>query len=113
MILLAFTSLAFADLVSGPESCVIEAYDAAHCVVCDGPSFQDEDVCKRQHGSTKKLACKTQGASVWSEIWCDAEAGGTTKNEVVPSESRRCSTTGEGGWLAAVIAAALVLRKRK
>lgn len=110
MFILALTSLAYADLVSGPESCVIEAYDAAHCVVCDGPSFQDADVCKRQYESSKTMACKTQGASVWSEIWCDTNA---VKTAELPAESRRCSTTGEGGWMAAAVAAALVLRKRK
>ena len=110
MLVLSLTTLAYADLVSGPERCVIEAYDTAHCVVCDDPSFEDEAACQRRHGSTKTIACKTQGASVWSEIWCDTNAATTTS---APTQSRGCSTAGDGGWLAAAATATLVLRKRK
>ncbi len=65
--------LAWADVVPvGGEPCDLDKnYDKAHCIVCSGPNFQEPDVCKTQHDAARDLACKTSGATVWSEIWCD------------------------------------------
>ena len=82
-------SAAYADETTGPETCVIERYDSAHCEVCSDASYDDPTACSARLDATRDLACRTQGASVWSEIWCDPE-----HVDVVSKETKDCAAVG-------------------
>lgn len=90
MLIAFFTVLcvANADISSGPETCVIENYDSARCQVCSDATYEDPDACSRKYyNSYWSLACKSNGASVWDEIWC----------ETVPPQPSPCSAAGGSG----------------
>jgi hypothetical protein len=89
----AFPLAARADLAPEPgyvETCTLANHAKAdlECVECN--TYHGEyDKCVKQfepQGYTQ--ACRTAGASVWSEIWCKAKAGGapaTTTPEPAPA----------------------------
>ncbi len=63
--------LAFADEVdTSPETCLLEYYDADHCVSCEA-SYEGSEDCEALGAEGREKACQSSGASVWSEIWCD------------------------------------------
>ena len=72
--------VALADVPSEyPETCTIEqmvARGGGQCEECSGAYHGDRDACTRKMKDTNLVhACKTQGASVWTEIWCEKAPG--------------------------------------
>lgn len=95
-------SIALADVPSGPESCRIERYDEQHCEVCS-TSYEAPDACETEWSAKGyEEACRSNGASVWDEIWCE---------EGYTEPDKGCSTVGVGGvW--ALLGALAVIRRR-
>ena len=79
---------AHADVTSGPDDCAIEYYDSARCEVCSDAFYDDVDACKNKLDDELDFACKTSGASVWDEIWCEP---GHTDPISSPEEEKGCS----------------------
>ena len=139
---IAVPSLARADVPPPPgyvESCTVEKQQGAGetCLSCGDAYHGDRDACDRQHaGNGYSRRCRTSGASVWTEVWCKAGAGGPkpapvgpveTKTEPTPagksegtagatpaSGGSRCAVDAGGGcgWLLAALGLVFVRRKR-
>ena len=57
------------------ETCTAERRCPDQEVVTCHAHFRDREVCARQHaGDRYALACRTRGASVWTELWCRPKA---------------------------------------
>lgn len=108
--LILFLSVALADIPSDePETCLMERYDSAHCASCDA-SFEGRPDCEALEAEGREQACKSQGASVWSEIWC--EPGHT--QPLSGKDDDGCSTAGGPlGLGAAGLALTLLLARRR
>ncbi|MFT5679204.1 MAG: hypothetical protein ACI8RZ_000108 [Myxococcota bacterium] len=81
MITLLLTLTASADVSPGPfyrEDCTVDRkeQDGTTCDTCSG-SYQDGSdsglsPCEEQFSDTDyTYACSTNGASAWTEVWCD------------------------------------------
>lgn len=74
---LAFAhGVARADVPSDePETCTVDnmvARGGVKCQECTGAYHGDREACTRQMAETTMVfGCKTQGASVWTEVWCE------------------------------------------
>lgn len=77
-VVLAATSLsapAFADIAPPPgyvEKCTVENHqkDGKTCTSCSA-DFKSRDRCESELGPKGYTrACRTRGASVWTEVWC-------------------------------------------
>lgn len=71
-------AVASADIVPEDyvETCTLEAIarERSGCVACR-TSFQSPDACATQHASDGlEQACRSGGASVWTEVWCSPAA---------------------------------------
>jgi MYXO-CTERM domain-containing protein len=73
---LAFAGAAQADVPPPPgfvETCTVaqQQTGGARCEECRA-SFQDASACATRFASTQmQQRCKTSGASVWTEVWCE------------------------------------------
>jgi len=73
---LAFARAAQADVPPPPgyvETCTVaqQQTGGARCEECRA-SFQDASACATRFASTQmQQRCKTSGASVWTEVWCE------------------------------------------
>jgi len=121
--------VARADVPSSePETCTVDqmvARGGGECVECTGAYHGDRDACTRKMADTKLVhACNTQGASVWTEVWCEQKPG----DAPVPETNARvgCSVTSAspapGGsapdssglaWSGLALAGLLGLRRRR
>lgn len=79
--LLLAAPVARADIPPPPgfvESCTVEKQKSAgeRCEYCSGAYHGDTTFCERQFaGQPLSRRCRTNGASVWGEVWCgDASA---------------------------------------
>ena len=115
-LLLTLTLAAHADVASsGPESCTVEKkeQDGTACESCSSWYGAGEDdtageTCEDQYAGTAfTYVCSTDGASTWTEVWCDGP----------PKEGcGGCSAAGVTGvsWLAGLGLVGLVgLRRRR
>lgn len=80
MLLTFLISLAFADLAPPPgfvETCTVANHssDTAKCVACRA-SFQGRASCEALEAQGYRQACRTGGASVWTEVMCVAATEG-------------------------------------
>lgn len=119
----AFALPAFADVPPPDgyvETCSVAEKEqpGTKCATCDG--FGPEpDKCKMQfQGTPYHYVCKTWGATVYTEVWCD----GTPKAEETPAaaEDDGCALKnlgggGAGGAFAAAFVAAMMglIRRRQ
>ncbi len=92
--LVVLATLAFADVAPPPdyvEACAVEKAcpRGAEARSCEG-SFQGRAECEALEASGWSSACRTRGASVWTEVMCKPGAAGTTP-----------APGGEGGGCAA------------
>ncbi|MFO1326214.1 MAG: hypothetical protein U1F56_02560 [Rubrivivax sp.] len=73
-LLLAAAGTVQADIPPPPgyvETCTAERQCAGQEVDRCSANFRERDVCARRHaGDGYTLACRTRGASVWTELWC-------------------------------------------
>ncbi len=113
-----------ADLPGPENTCTVEKQKKAGqtCESCNA-SHSTPDVCSQQYASTAfTKVCQSSGASVWSEVWCKPDGidagsapaapdAGTVAAAEVPRPTSNCATGGVTS-LAAVIAMALVFRRR-
>jgi hypothetical protein len=73
---LAFAGVAHADVPPPPgyvETCTVEQQQTggARCEACRA-NFQDASACETRFASTQmQRRCRTTGASVWTEVWCE------------------------------------------
>lgn len=97
------------------ESCTVANHKTAAnaCVSCD-TYHGDVDKCSRDYGTKGYTrACRTSGASVWSEVWCKAGAADNTPTPAEPTpapaepkatepkaEASKCAGGGAEGMLA-------------
>ena len=74
VLLLASCAVARADIPPPPgyvETCTAERQCPGQEVDRCSASFRERDACARRHaGDGYTLACRTRGASVWTELWC-------------------------------------------
>ena len=107
--LILLAGLALADVPSDePETCLMSNYDSAHCKSCSA-SFEGRPDCEALEAEGREKACRSQGASVWSEIWCEAGYA-----QPVSGEDDGCSTAGAPASLAAAgLALSLLLARRR
>lgn len=79
---LALPALAHADIAPSPgyvEQCTVAKYTSGSrtCRECRTYHANPENYCSTQLGQGYQRACKTRGASVWTEVWCRNTDGGT------------------------------------
>lgn len=91
---LLVASIARADLAPPPgydEPCTVEKVqkEGQDCKLCKTYYGNPTDHCSKEVGEGYSQSCRTNGASVWSEVWC--KPAGT----VAPSPSPTPSSTPE------------------
>lgn len=124
MFLPLLASIALADIAPPPdyvETCTVENQQAEGrtCEACADAYHGDVEACaKKFEGKGLTRACRTAGASVWTEVWCDGPANpaqGQTEPPPAPPK-KGCDVTGaSAGGLGLVLLAglaALGLRRR-
>lgn len=111
---LLLLTAAQADVAPGPfdrEDCSVEKkeQEGTTCEACESWYGADRDsagpTCEEQYAGTDfTLACETDGASTWTEVWCDGP----------PREGGcGCATGGVGaGWGLGLAFLALLRRRR-
>lgn len=130
MKLLLLATFALADLPPPDdfvETCTVaqQALDGKECVSCNA-NFGGREDCEAHEKTGYKAACKTYGASVWSEVLCRAgtakpktvEPTPTTPDEpkkpapAVVDDDKGCAVvSAAGGWLLLGLTALLVRRR--
>lgn len=126
-LVLSVPSLAAADVPAPPgyvEACTLANHqrEGARCAEC-ATWHSDQRRCPdRSELAGMTMCCRTRGASVWTEIWC--EGGCAEEAPAAPAEPTReaATTPPEGGGCSAsvprasaplgLIALALVRRRR-
>ena len=121
-----FAAFALADIPPPPgyeETCTVELVCASEQGVTCAASFNDRDACERDWGDKGySKACKTRGASTWTEVWCSTAAPvGPDQPVQAPAEpsttdvrrSSRCSSlTLSASWMLVGLGC-LGLRRRR
>jgi uncharacterized protein (TIGR03382 family) len=129
-LLLLTTMLAFADIAPPPgfiESCTVAKVQTAQtsCVTCKAWYGGHED-CDKLKSEGYAKACRTSGASTWTEVMCKAKPGAKPEEtpNATPSIAKAppeavdgdgdggCNTSGapSGVW---VMLALLAVRRRR
>ncbi len=108
-------SLAFADLAPTPgyvETCTPDRCEGRESASCSA-SFQGRAECEALEQKGFVQVCRTNGASVWSEVFCKGAASGTA-DPVNPPAVSRCDTAaaGVGGLGVMVLLAAALIRRK-
>lgn len=76
LLILALPGLAAADIPPPEgyvETCVVSAYarEGTRCASCDTWHSDERPCAQREELSGMTVCCRTAGASVWSEVWCE------------------------------------------
>ncbi|MFO0697229.1 MAG: hypothetical protein U0230_26875 [Polyangiales bacterium] len=96
---LLFSANARADVVRPrpyTEPCTVESHsdERRECKACATSYRHPADRCATQVGPGYTLACKTTGASTWTEVWCRERPrdGGTSSRRGSSTHGRRKAT---------------------
>ena len=108
-------ALALADEPPPPgyvEPCTEEVCGGAKAETCRA-SYQGREACERLEQQGMTQACRTSGASVWSEVFCRGPVNGTA-DPVAPPAVSRCDSAAPGvvGALGLALVLGAVRRKR-
>lgn len=110
------------------ETCTLEKQQKpdTECLSCDA-WHGEHDKCEKLHGASGYTqACRSGGASTWSEVWCRPKAGGEAPapapaggDETAPALAEKKSGECSGGglpealaWLGAIASLPFTRRRR-
>lgn len=103
--LLLVPAAATADVPPPPgyvEKCTVEQAQVrtGHtCEMCGDAYHGDREACANKYSgtSTMSLECKTAGASVWDEVWCDSAKALTPEDKAASEKVAAEQTAPTGG----------------
>jgi MYXO-CTERM domain-containing protein len=85
----ALALTAHADIAPPPgyvETCSVQRHQSAdkQCVACRA-WFRERDACVKQYGAQGYTsACRSRGASVWTEVWCKSASTAAAADAGMP-----------------------------